>query len=61
MIAPPMPIAARAASRTPSDGAAAATAEKAAKMPAPTKNSRRRPNMSASRPPVTMNTPKTSA
>ena len=61
MIAPPTPISARAASRTPSDGAIAATAENAAKIPAPTKNSRRRPNMSASRPPVTINTPNTSA
>ena len=43
MIAPPTPISARAASRTSSDGATAAIAENTAKIPAPTKNMRRRP------------------
>ena len=61
MTAPPTPIAARAASRTPMEGAAAATAENTAKIAAPAKNSRRRPNRSARRPPVTIITPKTSA
>ena len=61
MIAPPTPIAARAASSTASDGATAATAENTVKMPAPQKNSRRRPNMSLRRPPVTISTPNTRA
>jgi hypothetical protein len=59
--APPTPISARAPSSTGSDGASAAIAENSAKIPAPTKNIRRRPKLSARRPPVTMSTPKTSA
>ena len=41
--------------------AAPPTTEKPAKMAAPSTNARRRPNMSASLPPVTIITPNTSA
>ncbi len=61
MIAPPIPISARQRINQSSPWAAPASSEKVAKIAAPTKNSRRRPNMSASRPPVTISTPNTSA
>src|SRR5262245_5868098 len=61
IIAPPIPIRARAASSTAMLVAAPPTSENAAKIVQPMKKTRRRPNMSASRPPVTIATPKTSA
>ena len=59
--APPMPCSARQAISQSADWAAPPSSEKPAKNAAPTKKMRLRPNMSASRPPVTMSTPKTSA
>ena len=61
MRAPPIPISARAAISTQMLGAAPPTRLNRAKVPAPRKRIRRRPNMSASRPPVTIRTPKISA
>ena len=61
IIAPPTPISARQAISQMSLCANPPSTEKAAKMAAPMKKIRRRPSMSASRPPVTMSTPKTSA
>jgi hypothetical protein len=61
IMAPPMPISARQAISQSSSCAAPPRTEKKAKIAAPMKNTRRRPIMSASRPPVTISTPKTSA
>ena len=61
MIAPPIPIRARQPISHQSPWAAPPRAEKNAKTAAPTKKSRRRPNMSASRPPVTIVTENTTA
>ena len=61
IIAPPTPISARQAISQSSSCAAPASSEKPAKIAAPMKNTRRRPSMSASRPPVTISTPNTSA
>jgi len=61
IIAPPMPIRKREASSTAAFGAKPPSMEKPAKMAAPAMKMRRRPNMSARRPPVTMSTPKTMA
>ena len=43
MIAPPMPISARQPTSHQMSGATAPSSENSEKMPAPTKNSRRRP------------------
>ena len=59
--APPMPISERVAISQVSLGAAPPSADIEAKIAAPRKKARRRPNMSASRPPVTIITPKVSA
>jgi hypothetical protein len=59
--AAPTPISARVAIRKVSVGATPPAAEKSANRAAPRKNALRRPNMSASRPPVTIITPKVSA
>ena len=61
IIAPPMPISARQTISQMSLWAAPPSTEKAEKIAAPTKKMRRRPSMSASRPPVTISTPNTSA
>ena len=61
IIAPPTPMSPRQTISQMSLWAAPASSEKPAKMPAPMKKTRRRPSMSASRPPVTISTPKTSA
>ena len=61
IIAPPMPIRARQAISQSSSCAAPPSTEKAAKIAAPMKKMRRRPSMSASRPPVTISTPNTRA
>ena len=58
--APPIPIRARLAISQASDCAAPPSSEKTAKMPAPRKKASRRPNRSASLPPVTIRTPKLS-
>jgi len=60
IIAPPMPITIRQARSSQMLGAKPPMAEKMAKIEAPMKKIRRRPNMSASRPPVTMAIPNTS-
>ncbi len=59
--APPRPMSARHRISQMSLGAAAASRENPTNTAEPVKNIRRRPNMSASRPPVIMNTPNTSA
>ena len=59
--APPIPIRARVTISQVSVGAAPPAADIAAKIAAPRKKALRRPNMSASRPPVTIITPKVSA
>ena len=59
--APPIPIPTRAPIRTPRSGDAAPSAEKAANRIEPMKKIRRRPNMSARRPPETIAMPKTRA
>ncbi len=59
--APPIPITARAPSRVATFGATPPRSENAAKSTQPMKKTRRRPNMSARRPPVTIATPKTRA
>ena len=61
IIAPPMPMMKRQASSNPMFGAIPPIREKAAKMAVPRKKMRLRPNMSASRPPVTIATPNTIA
>ena len=61
MSAPPIPMRKRAASKVQILGANPPNMEKAAKTAAPIKKVRRRPNMSAIRPPVTMAMPKTMA
>ena len=59
--APPMPIRTRAAISQVSVWAAPPRADIEAKIAVPRKKARRRPNMSARRPPVTIITPKVSA
>ena len=59
--AAPIPISARVTIRKVSVGAAPPAADITAKIAAPRKKALRRPNMSASRPPVTIITPKVSA
>ncbi len=59
--APPIPISTRAPISQVSVCAAPPRADIAAKIAAPRKKARRRPNMSARRPPVTIITPKVSA
>jgi len=61
IIAPPMPMVKRPASNNQMSGANPPMTENVAKTPAPMKKMRLRPNMSASRPPVTMATPNTMA
>ena len=61
MIAPPTPMRPRQAISHSSSWATPPSSENRAKIAAPKKNIRRRPNMSASRPPVTISTPNTSA
>ena len=61
IIAPPMPMAPRAASKAQMSVAKPPSNEKPAKIADPMKKIRRRPNMSARRPPVTMRTPNTRA
>ena len=59
--APPTPITTRLAISQVSVCAAPPSADIEAKIAVPRKKARRRPNMSASRPPVTIITPKVSA
>ncbi len=59
--APPTPISARQAMSSPTSGTTPHSSEKKAKIEAPTMNMRLRPSMSASRPPVTISTPNSSA
>ena len=59
--APPIPIRTRLAISQDSVCAAPPSADIEAKIAVPRKKARRRPNMSASRPPVTIITPKVSA
>ena len=61
IIAPPTPIAPRAASSIQASVAKPPSTENAAKIVVPTKKMCRRPNMSASLPPVTISTPNTRA
>ena len=61
IIAPPIPMSARVAISQSTLCEAPPSTEKPAKIAEPTKKIRRRPKRSASRPPVTMRTPKTSA
>jgi hypothetical protein len=61
IIAPPTAINARQARSQPMFGASPPSTENVAKIVAPMKKIRRRPNMSARRPPVTMSTPNTRA
>jgi hypothetical protein len=61
MSAPPMPMSARHARSHTTPGAAPPSAENPAKIAAPATNARRRPKVSARRPPVTMSTPNVSA
>ena len=60
MIAPPTPWAARAATSASIEGASAAAAEAAVKIPSPIANMRRRPKRSPSAAPVRRNTAKVS-
>ena len=59
--APPTPITTRVKISQVSVGAAPPSADIEAKIAVPRKKARRRPNMSARRPPVTIITPKVSA
>ena len=59
-IAPPRPCTARAASSAPIDGASAAAADAAVKIPMPIANIRRRPKRSPSAAPVSRSTAKVS-
>jgi hypothetical protein len=58
IIAPPMPMSARHTISHTALGATAASSENPTKIAEPTKKTRRRPSVSARRPPVTMSTPK---
>jgi hypothetical protein len=60
IMAPPMPISARQTITQMSLWPTPPNSENPAKIPAPAKKMRRRPNMSARRPPVTIITPNTS-